>query len=125
MPASFQCSTICCHQQSRYSQMAFRLFPRTSPLCSHLNQSSHKGTVVPLDKGEKQWVVKTAPQAAQTRGTRKPAFLITSNTEGYARAQSLQQERVALAFSHSITVLCIDTQPGGGVSLKADKASSS
>lgn len=43
------------------------------------------------NKGEKQWVVRTAPPAAQTRGKRKPEFLIIPSTEGNARAHSLQQ----------------------------------
>lgn len=74
-------------------------------------------------------MVKIVPQAAQTRGKRKPAFLITSNTEGNVRAHSLQQVTSHGGWHwllHTESLCCaLMLSSGGSISLKADKASSS
>lgn len=64
--------------------MAFKLFPKTCPPRSHVNQSPHKGTVVALDKSAALQGRKAAggkDSSSQTRGKRKPVFLITPSTE--------------------------------------------
>lgn len=77
-------------------------------------------------------MVWTIPQEAQCRWKRKPAFLITPNTD-WGQCSSTQYPagdqpgKVALAFclsSNSIVACALVLSLGGTISLEADKASS-